>query len=77
MKTKYTRVWEIDGTLVVADTIEDAVALYRKSYKYDHNYVCMDIDSVEIVKTHGGNIMAILSVGEPVEKINVNEYVPI
>ena len=64
MKTNYTRVWEIDGTLVVADTIENAVALYRKSYKCDHDYSCVDIDSVEIVKTRGGNVTAILSVDE-------------
>lgn len=70
MKTKYTRVWEIDGTLVVANTIENAVALYRKSYEYDHDYNCMNIDSVKIVKTLGGSEMAILSVDEPVEKIN-------
>ena len=64
MKTNYTRVWEIDGTLVVAPTIEDAIALYRKSYQYDHDYSCVDVYSVEIVKTRGGSIMAISSVDE-------------
>lgn len=64
MKTNYTRVWEIDGTLVVAPSIEDAIALYRKSYKCDHDYSCVDIDSVEIVKTRGGSVMAISSVDE-------------
>lgn len=68
MKTNYTQVWEIDGTFVVADTIENAIALYRKSYKYDYHCNCANIDSVEIVKTRGGNTTTILSVDENEEE---------
>ena len=34
--TNYTRVWRINGQLVVAYNIEDAIALYKKHYnKFD------------------------------------------
>ena len=68
MKTKYTRVWEIDGTLVVAPSIEEAIALYKKSYEYDHDCSCIDIYSVEIVKARGGSLMAVASVDEDKEE---------
>lgn len=66
MKTNYTNIWEIDGTMVVADTIEDAIALYKKAYKTEYN--CVNIDSVKMVKTYNGSALAILSVDENSEE---------
>lgn len=47
-----TRIWNIDGQLVVADTIEEAIAIkkeYDKDY-YDHN----TINEVKLVTIENG-----------------------
>lgn len=45
--TTYTRVWKINGTLVVAHDIEDAIALYKKHYnEFD---VSADITEINLV----------------------------
>lgn len=56
---KLTEVYRIDGHLVVADSIEDAVKLYRKYIGSD----CVTIDNVELVygdycRTNSGAIIA-------------------
>ena len=48
----YTRVWEIDGTLVVAKTPEEAIGLMRERNKNDNFY---QPRSVICVRADGGN----------------------
>ena len=43
---KFTRVWKIDGHLVVADTVEDAVKLMRDYYAENSFYEPVSIEGV-------------------------------
>ncbi len=45
MKWTYTYVWEIDGRLVIADTVEDAVKLFR-AYLAEEDYQPYNIQQV-------------------------------
>ncbi len=56
-KIKYTRVWNINSCcLVVADTIEEAIEVYKTNYNDDN------IDSIEKVMnaTYGGDNIALI-----------------
>lgn len=47
MKIGYTQVWKVNGHLVVASTIEDAIAVYKKycdGFEIDDN-----IERIEVV----------------------------
>lgn len=47
---KTTRVWIIDNKLVVADTIEDAISLYKKYYNNHYtSSISPDIKNVKAV----------------------------
>lgn len=48
MKENYerTRVWEIDGHLVVADKVEDAIAIMRDYYNENDFYEPSEINAV-------------------------------
>lgn len=47
---KTTRVWIVDNKLVVADTIEDAISLYKKYYNNHYaTTISSDITNVEAV----------------------------
>ena len=65
MRTNYTRVWKINGTLVVARQIEDAIALYKK------HRACFNerakIQNVELVKDDNHGDDAVLSVEDEPE----------
>lgn len=45
MKWEYTYVWEIDGRLVVANTVEEAVKLFR-AYLTEEDYQPYSIQQV-------------------------------
>lgn len=55
---KFTKVWKINGkSLVVADTIEKAIELYKVNYEFPYN----DIESIESVISHcGGDNSALI-----------------
>ena len=40
---RFTCVWKVNKSIVVADTIEDAIALYKANYDFPYN----DIDIIE------------------------------
>ena len=48
----YTKVWKINNDLVVADSIEDAISLYKERYDYPSNF----IHSIEAVNLSGNTI---------------------
>ena len=45
---RYTRVWEIDRHLIVADTIEDAIALYKQYMGKDYHDEPKSISAVHV-----------------------------
>lgn len=63
MKTNYTQVWEINHRLVVAKEVEDAIALYKKSYG-GLSGCYPTIRNINLVTGGDDSELAILSVDE-------------
>ena len=58
---KYTKVWKVNGHLVIAEEPEDAIKLYREARRQYDSYA-PNICNVQVVYGDLNNNMAILSV---------------
>ena len=63
---KHTKVWRINRDMVVADTIEDAITLYKTYYEYPYN----EITSIELVKYYDDTALIAIDKGLAIEVIN-------
>lgn len=55
MKTELTNIWKVNNTLVVADTIEDAIIIYRNHSEYFSIKTIekiTDIDSPALIESY-------------------------
>ena len=69
-KVNYTKVWKVNGILVIAREPEDAIGLYRRERRQYCTY-SPNIDSVELVYGDEHSSQAILSVDEDKEEEKV------
>lgn len=66
--TTYTKVWKINGQLVVAHEVEDAIELFKKCY--DGYEADVPIRTVELIVGNDNNDLAILSVDETKDDVS-------
>lgn len=66
-KVNYTKVWKVNGILVIAENPEDAIDLYRRERRH-YCTCCPNIDSVELVYGDEHCSQAILSVDKDIEE---------
>lgn len=56
MEISYTKVWNIDGKLVVAKTLHEAISTYQSWYHKNSGFsVCCDADIHEIRQVDNGS----------------------